>query len=95
MPQVYVLDDDGVRGLLHRHFVLGDEAAAGQVHAVAQGLAFPGILDPHAGFHVGVLAVHHRGHGDARAAEVLKVKVAFRHADEVHVAVEAAVEGEV
>ena len=77
------------------HLGLGDDAAVRVLKDAAQRLAFLRICHIDLRADMRVPSLHHRRDRDARAAEVHQIEVGGRHADQVHVAVEAAVEREV
>ena len=93
VPQLSVFDGDVDLGLVGSD--VGNGVALGIQHGVLQVLAHLGVLQEHFHFHIGILAFHNGGHLDAGAAEVVQIEVAFGYAQDVHITVNAAVEGEV
>ena len=95
VPQMDIRDDGFKFRPVGGHLGLGDDAAVRVLKDAAQRLAFLRICHIDLRADMRVPSLHHRRDRDARAAEVHQIEVGGRYADQVHVAVEAAVEREV
>ena len=95
VPAVRFGDDRLPLRLLRGQIGMGDFPVLAVAQHIVQRLAGLGVRQVDVRGHACVIALHHRRHGDARPAVIRQVEVGFGHGDEIHVAVEAAVEREV
>ena len=92
IPLADVLDGEADLGLSGGGF--GHNCAFPVGDDIGQSLAFR-VLGPDFDLHAGIVAVNDGGHLDAGSAMVSQIKVGFGNADQIHIPVQAAIEGKV